>query len=549
MRRWPRLSLGLLVGATTALAACNSILGVEEIATTDNGPASNGGAGAGGGGGTSGGSGGSGGYAPSDGQAGQQVGGGGPDAPITPLEASAGGSGGAPIDGSSDGPPDASLDGSPDASLDGSPDAPRDVAPDAPRDVAPDSRDGGDAADVAVGPITVSGTVVDAYRLPYPNVTVNIGPTTKVTDALGHFVVNGVTPPYDVKFVIAARKEGWVFEGLTRPDPTLQVDSTAAERSQALSITAPLSCSTYSYPYAHLAFGAPGVFHGEDESCADSNATMHWAGPAQATGTFHWLVVNEPVDVFTQSYPLYMTRQPVSIGGADAGTLALDLTKAANTTTETNLPTVNLTATVSGFDPGATAGADGYLWFGPGAAAHIFTVSTSATTQQYKVPSHTGFTMSFVAERGFSPQGTAFAHKGNLRTDQGNFSVNLAIPVPPVPTAPAQDAVGVGQGTEFSWTDSARPDLVNVLRIFFNDGSTFRVVTTRKKLVFTPPPGIAVPSQDGSWDVEVHGSYTSTDLATTANGFIDPYLLYGGLEGIDDRDGTHAWSTGVGFTK
>jgi hypothetical protein len=516
--------IAAIVAAVAAQAACNSALGIEEIATTDFGPASGGNAGVGGGGqGGAVNAGGTGGTVGAGATAGGSVGGAGVDA-----SAGAGGGGTGGVSGGGTGGTDAGKDGSPDA----------------PRDAVPDSRDGGDAADVGNGTITVSGTIIDAYRQPFPGVDVTIGsslPQTTKTD--GKFSITGVTPPYDVGLVIGTRKQGWIFQGLTRTDPTLQVEGAAAPRTQALALSAP-SCSTYTYPYAYLAFSAPGVFHGESESCDNSSPTIHWAGRAQATGTFHWLVINRPVDAFTQTYPLYLaTTQPVSIDSTSAAPLALDLTKA--TTAPTALPTVILTATVSGFDPGASASAGdtGYLLFGQGAEVPIFDVSTTGATQRYQVPNNADFTMSFVTMRGLSTQGTAMAHKAKLRTDQGDFSINLAVPVPPVLTAPTQDATGVGQDTDFSWTDSARPGLVNVLDLEFDDGTSFRVVTTSKQLRFKPPAGMAVPSSTpGYWNVEVHGSYTSTDQATAPTGFIDPLRIHGGVYGIDDRDGTHTWA-------
>jgi hypothetical protein len=74
----------------------------------------------------------------------------------------------------------------------------------------------------------VRGRLIDFYGAPVPNVEITIGASTATTDHAGTFEIADVAPPYDVSFIITILsgpyiKHGWLFKGLTRADPTLQV--------------------------------------------------------------------------------------------------------------------------------------------------------------------------------------------------------------------------------------------------------------------------------------------------------------------------------------
>src|SRR5262249_20699853 len=69
--------------------------------------------------------------------------------------------------------------------------------------------------------IVVSGRVLDVSRAPVPGITVIIGDRTTVTDEDGRFSLADVPTPYVLTALSVASNEAVVYQGLTRPDPTI----------------------------------------------------------------------------------------------------------------------------------------------------------------------------------------------------------------------------------------------------------------------------------------------------------------------------------------
>jgi len=78
----------------------------------------------------------------------------------------------------------------------------------------------------ASGGSTVEGTVVDGYLVPMGGIDVHIQGQKATTATDGTFTLTGITRPYSATVVVpqgAGRKHGYVFEGVSRLDPTLEL--------------------------------------------------------------------------------------------------------------------------------------------------------------------------------------------------------------------------------------------------------------------------------------------------------------------------------------
>ena len=73
---------------------------------------------------------------------------------------------------------------------------------------------------------TVEGKVVDAHLLPMGGIDVHCQGQKATTASDGTFTLTGITKPYSATVVApqtTGRKHGYVFEGVSRLDPTLQL--------------------------------------------------------------------------------------------------------------------------------------------------------------------------------------------------------------------------------------------------------------------------------------------------------------------------------------
>ena len=138
---------------------------------------------------------------------------------------SAGGGDAGAADGSSDGSIEAALDG---------------VAPTDGTTAEGSGESGvgesgvGDAAGA-----TVQGAVVDAYLLPMGGIDVHCQDQKATTADDGTFTLTGITKPYTATVVVpqpAGHKHGYVFEGISRLNPTLQLAADQAHPSATVAL-------------------------------------------------------------------------------------------------------------------------------------------------------------------------------------------------------------------------------------------------------------------------------------------------------------------------
>jgi hypothetical protein len=387
---------------------------------------------------------------------------------------------------------------------------------------------GNDSADAGIGDIVVSGHVIDFFRRPVPDVPVTIGGTTVATNALGEFTIEGVEPPYTASLMINAIRNngqaryGYVYEGLTRDDPTLQVYTALPQRS-ASSVTVAYQDIVFEEDlhYVILAWSTPdGQFVVEEASGpTEYLGSPSWTGPATTTGTIHAL------DAFRDStfdppvaYQAYQS-QPFSVSDGEEAAVGFNLPFDPNLSTGA----ISGTATGGVFDPRTNYVA---LRFSDGTAMPLIDESADADAFSYFVPNLPGASFIVGAADGvssFPPYAVVHREYPTL----GPNDIALGIPRPVTLTAPQVDAP-VTPLTRFSWSPLAQTATTFLWHLEFVD--TFQgifVLTQRTQIElpqfpdgFTVPPGVRA-----TWAVETHGDAPNVDAFAGPDGYLDSFSL------------------------
>jgi hypothetical protein len=393
------------------------------------------------------------------------------------------------------------------------------------------------------GDLTVRGKVVDHLLHPVANVPIWVGEEATSTDSDGEFEVEDVGETYDVQMVVtyprygATAAAGWVYEGLTRRDPTLQVYGGNALRSGNFTFTPtnpPADTST-----TVVALGSEYGNYARADSGA-VQTSFSWYGPATITATGHGLVWNETDGVPTAYTAYTASSSPFAFSDTSSTPWGLDL--AANTVD---------TDTVSGTVVSPTTNERSnaaYVRFTSGAVIELANQTGANATANYSflVPTLPNATITVVAREGNSSFGAVgVAHRSNVTS--GQTTPALTIPTPPVILGPASGST-LNDSSMFSWNGSQDVSIVHMESNNFYE--SIYVVTAKKTI---PMPAfingfVLRTGDDAYFRVEVHGELATVDEAAGENGFVDALGPYGDSPDGPLRDaGTFALSAGSAF--
>lgn len=396
----------------------------------------------------------------------------------------------------------------------------------------------------AGGPIVVAGRVIDFFRRPVPNMPVTIAGATALTNAQGEFSISGVEPPYTASLMLTMVRNngqaryGYVYEGLTRPDPTLQVYSALPPRS-ASSLMLTFQNLFQAGEYATLAFSGPDgqFFTGDRSNNVQILGAPSWTGPAATTGNIHALLASgDPPSAF-HSYQ----------------TLPLAVTDGANASAPFNLEPLDIpTGSISGTTSGGVLGSrSNYvaLRFSDGTAMPLLDEGASADAFSYVVPSLPGATFVVAAADGNSRSSYAVAHRENVAF--GQTGVTLDVPRPVTLGSPQNDAP-VTPSTTYSWSALGQTAQVFLWHVeFVASFQGIFVLTSRTEMVLPElPDGFTIPpGTDFNWQVETHGDVPNVDACAGPNGYLDPFALLNNYPGgPNHNDGYYTQSELRGFT-
>jgi len=404
------------------------------------------------------------------------------------------------------------------------------------------------------GPITVQGTLIDFWRHRVPSIVVHLtssaGSASATTDGNGQFSLPNVAVPYDVSFVVNTSGSGgtvvhgWVFKGLRRTNPTLQVYRGLPARSGTIDIN--LS-NTFTFDttnaIAVAVGGADGAFEvGVDNPQGVTYLSAAWNGPATTSATANALAWKHvaggwPTDT-TTGFISYDSRV-VALSETTPGSVTFDLT--AKT-----VPSGSISGTVTSNDSDRQN--DVYIHYTSGATIQLASLGVSTADFTYIVPTIADASIAFAAQSGtISRPPFAVAHQDGLVA--GQTGIKLTIPTPATLLEPSSGVSNTGTGIVFKWTGGSNVSVWHLSSVNFYEDMF--VVTADKETqipTFAGSGFTVAKGQPYTWSVENHGNYASTDDATGANGFLDACSRDGQVVGPRRDSGTFTDSERRGLT-
>ncbi len=394
--------------------------------------------------------------------------------------------------------------------------------------------------------ITVQGRVID-FSGPIANANVLLDGKVTSTATDGTFTVADVHAPYDVTLSFAGDSEVWVYEGLTRADPTVQVLWFPAGHQATVAGTigtAPFQSNETGAMFpggSELAFGGAG---GSTGSSTIGPGTVQWSTTDPLHTTLYGIRAIVDGSGNPTSYTGYGSTD-VTLHDGDALT---GVTIPASSVS-TGALSGSLTA------PSGYTLADGraVIRFGPASAGALLglqlaSVNPSGSFSNTMVPIATGISHGLAA--------TATDGAGDSTTawdavTAPNPSASLILPNVAMPTAPASGATNVAPGATFSWT--ALTGSVYLLTLDpAGPGTQLHIVTTDTSTTLPDLTAInrALPNSAGySFWVQAVGPYASMDAVAGPAGMAGPLLelegIFGGGSGPISIAGPDmpSWST------
>jgi hypothetical protein len=372
---------------------------------------------------------------------------------------------------------------------------------------------------------TVRGHVIDFWGHKVPNIPVQIGDTLGSTDANGEFVFEGVPASYDVSFVFdhpgfPEQSDAWVYQGLTRRDPTLQMYAGTVERSGTVDINLlPKPTITATQTIWVALGGTDGSTVYDDLSVDGYKGTYaYWYGPATAQQTAHGLIWQQNANGLPTSYLAYDSAL-VALAETGLAKITLDLSK-------TTIDSGNVQGTVTANAGGSRAN-QVYLRFNSNAKMTLVDDSAGPNSFTYLVPSIPNSSLTAAAIEGSQYEGWAIAHADGLAV-----GAKPALKIPPLVTilTPAGGASGVSAATKFAFQSGTGQTGPFVLQFYSQADDlpyqTIYVVTTKKQVTLPPIIGGGFnlyPNSGYIWSVATHGTFASVDDMAVAGGFLDEF--------------------------
>ncbi len=378
--------------------------------------------------------------------------------------------------------------------------------------------------------ITVSGLVKNEDGEPVAGVPVIIkGKAPVTTDANGVFTVSDVTKPYEARVIFSTDQTGLVYQGLTRPDPTLIYIGTSSNLKTA-TITGFVPPAAGKESRVFFTSGTISSSTPADQVTGQYTLTVQWKGTANSlTGKLQVLRWTSNTNGIPTEYDAYglVDNLTISSGGTfpDNNFTAANLTdppeqnisgSIVRPTTSCNL--VYKTLSVFFEDAGVSLG----LEWGAGLSDNF----------SYTVPSIAGATFGVEAAAVLSTTPTErFTSYRKRGITGGSSSISVTLGSPPQLNIPAHNGTGIDTTTQFLWTMGSSGG-ISMLSISCNGiGPDFYIFTesTSSTIPNLAPQGLGLPSNVSySWYVNQTFPVLTIDDAASSTFF---QHLKGSVEG------------------
>ena len=361
----------------------------------------------------------------------------------------------------------------------------------------------------------VRGKVIDFWGRPVPNVPVGVEDLTTATGNDGTFTLEGVTPPYDISLVVDNDRVNyaWVYQGVSRLDPTLQVETGLTERSNTTTFYSD-NAMFGGDNVVGIAVGGPDSSYALQPSGAQLTTFPSWTGPATVEVNGHglwWTETDTDTMPGPASYQSYgKSAAPISFVDSMPAEVRVDLsptTVAAVRVQGTVMRTITDSPNISA-----------YVRFDDNAVIELFNERADGANFVFIAPDLPNATVIAVGSHGdvFSgPYGVAAE-----AFDGGG--ITIAPPEAVALISPVSEAVNVGPDTTFEWTEKPGARVLHIEDEDFYQG--IYVVTMATKITLPEVVGGYKLRANAvhTWTVETHGRAETMDEVTGPDGFLDP---------------------------
>jgi hypothetical protein len=371
------------------------------------------------------------------------------------------------------------------------------------------------------GGSTVRGHVIDFWGLGVPNIPVQIGDTLGSTDDKGDFVFSDVPDQYEVSLVFDHtnddQSDAWVYQGLTRRDPTLQIYTGSEQHSVSAEIAFTPAPTLAAGQMIWVALGGSGANNVYDDiSASGLSPRAYWYGPSTTQQTAHGLLWQQDTNGLPTSYVSYDSTL-VNLAGTGTAKISLNLT--AKT-----IDSGNIQGTVVA--TGASRSNQVFLSFNSNARIELLK-DKGPDTFAYLVPSIAGSSVTVAASTGGRYEGWAVAHADGL---SATAKPTLKIPALVSLLTPAGAASGITATSKFAFQSPADNGGPFVVQFYSQaDDKTYQtiyVVTAQKQITIPTIIGGGFSLYRGSgyiWSVATHGQFASVDAMASKDGFLDEF--------------------------
>jgi hypothetical protein len=406
--------------------------------------------------------------------------------------------------------------------------------------------------------VTVTGKIIDAFMQPLAGLPVKINGVSDVSEADGSFSIAGVSAPYDVIIINNPTNTGFIFQGLSRVDPTLQLFDLSSAPSFSAQVSGNLAGGAgFPNPASHQAIIAFGSEDGSGRlrlapasGPAYGPMSVNWSGTTTTNGSLHALQWKVNASGLPTDYTGYAKKAFSLSDGGVFGSPATDLNLS-------NVSELNISGTVSLPSGYSSQGRVMYVDWGKNTTSLLAMEPSLTPNFTYATPNLPDTTMTLLnlacGVGGCAGlNNSSWVYKTGLSVSASN--VGLANFKIPSPSLPVDVAVGIDADTEFSW--EAMDNSVHM--VMFQGGGAnpdYVVVTTKNttKLPDLSAEGLGLPSgANYSWMVLGFNPFATMDVATTPTGFVSEFFnAYFGLF-VDgrgpERDGAFSISKERSFT-
>lgn len=386
----------------------------------------------------------------------------------------------------------------------------------------------------------IKGKVIDYFGNPVAEAVVACNDTTTVSGSDGEFELPSVAEgAYSISVVVEVERvegierAGYLFVGLTRRNPTLQVVRGLPEERGDITrnvdgVTFPLpSTEQIPFDFASSHGGLSGVL---DSDGATSAAA--WEGPSEVSGDVHAIRL-ERATTAPQLPTEYLAHDsaPLAVAAGSETSFTLDLGSSGVLASDT------ISGTVTGFGPGARRN-QVFVRFIDDAAVQVVDHDMPEAAYEYLVPSIPNASITLAAMRG-NLASPPYAVRYRDGIAPGVSGVDLDVPLPPTQVAPDHQAEGVNDTTVFSWTG---PDIVYMFYAKRMGVLEYYYVITTAKQITLPLAEPDFPALSAGttyfWYVATHHEHATVDAATGPFGYLDGYCT-GRLRGPNGGSGAH----------